>query len=376
MHFPHYLHFKMQKVQIMQCKKIIIMTHRFKLEPYNGVSTRHTCPECEQKRCFSRYIDTEKEITFPDYVGRCDHEQKCGYHHSPKEYFEQNPENRDSQREYHPPTRAIPIYKPTSYIHPQKVINTLTKYSQNNLYIFLSQKLGEVTAKELMIKYRVGTAKYWDGATIFWQIDSDSKIRTGKIMLYNPKTGRRVKKPHNHITWVHSLLGDDAFNLKQCFFGEHLLPNTPLMPVAIVESEKSALIASHYLPSFTWIATGGKNGCFRSENLSPLKGRQVILFPDLGATDNWQAKMSLFASLGIDVKLFDYLEQNATCEQRDEGYDIADFLLKGNHQNAILQELIDKNLILKTLIDKFDLELVEIEKTDKPAPKKRSKLRL
>ncbi|WP_303041646.1 PG0870-related protein, partial [Duncaniella muris] len=66
-------------------------THRFILQPYKGVATRHPCPACHKKRCFSRYIDTEKQISFPDDVGRCDHEQSCGYHLTPKEYFERNP---------------------------------------------------------------------------------------------------------------------------------------------------------------------------------------------------------------------------------------------------------------------------------------------
>ena len=66
-------------------------THRFILEPYKGISTRHTCPNCHRQRCFSKYIDTEKQIQFPKYVGRCDHEQKCGYHFTPRDYFEQNP---------------------------------------------------------------------------------------------------------------------------------------------------------------------------------------------------------------------------------------------------------------------------------------------
>ena len=67
-------------------------THRFILEPYKGIATRHTCPACQRKRCFSRYIDTEKRISFPDHVGRCDHEQKCGYHFTPRNYFDEKPE--------------------------------------------------------------------------------------------------------------------------------------------------------------------------------------------------------------------------------------------------------------------------------------------
>ena len=65
--------------------------YRFKLEPYKGVRTRHTCPACERPRCFSRYVDTEGKIEFPDNVGRCDHEQCCGYHFTPKDYFAEHP---------------------------------------------------------------------------------------------------------------------------------------------------------------------------------------------------------------------------------------------------------------------------------------------
>ena len=43
-------------------------THRFILEPYKGIATRHTCPECHKKRSFARYIDTEGKIEFPPYV--------------------------------------------------------------------------------------------------------------------------------------------------------------------------------------------------------------------------------------------------------------------------------------------------------------------
>ena len=94
-------------------------THRFILEPYKGVSTRHTCPNCHRQRCFSKYIDTEKQIKFPEYVGRCDHEQKCGYHFTPRDYFEQNPSEKEkfaenSFRSYAPIKEAKPIA--TSYI--------------------------------------------------------------------------------------------------------------------------------------------------------------------------------------------------------------------------------------------------------------------
>ena len=215
--------------------------------------------------------------------------------------------------------------------------------------------------------YRVGTANHWQGSTVFWQTDANGRVRTGKIMLYNPATGRRVKEPHNHITWAHSILHKEGFNLKQCFFGEHLLPTDNTKPVAIVESEKSALIAGSYLPQYLWIASGGKNGCFREENLGVLKGRNVVLFPDLGATNDWSARISTMERMGITVKIFDYLEKNATPEQQKNGFDISDFLLEMKQPQAILQSMIAKNPALKLLIK--ELGLILIDKPTQSIPK-------
>ena len=353
-------------------------THRFILEPYKGVSTRHTCPNCHRQRCFSKYIDTEKQIQFPEYVGRCDHEQKCGYHFTPRDYFEQNPSEKDklaenSFRNYAPIKEIQPIA--TSYIDLDIVNQSLRGYPTNKLFQFLSAQFGETETLKLMKKYKVGTSKYWDGATVFWQTDNQNKVRTGKIMLYNSETGKRIKEPYNHVTWVHSVLHKGDYNLKQCFFGEHLLSEDKSRPVALVESEKTALVASYYLPQFLWIASGGKNGCFNTNSLSALAGRSVVLFPDLGATDYWQSKIGLMKSYGIEVQMFDYLEANATENERIEGYDIADYLLKVKPDEAILQQMIRKNPVLKTLIDTFDLKLISVQQgTPQPKvlpPKKR-----
>ena len=209
-----------------------------------------------------------------------------------------------------------------------------------------------------MKKYRVGSSKHWEGATVFWQIDRNNRVRTGKIMLYNSDTGKRIKEPYNYITWVHSLLHKPGFNLKQCFFGEHLLATDKIRPVALVESEKTALIASYYLPQYLWLASGGKNGCFNEDSLSVLAGKSVVLFPDLGATEYWQGKIGVMKSIGVDVQQFDYLEANAPSEERKEGYDIADYLLKIKPDEAILQTMIRKNPSLKLLMEKLGLELV------------------
>lgn len=139
-------------------------THRFILEPYKGIATRHTCPECNKKRSFARYIDTEGKIEFPPYVGRCNHEQSCGYHFTPKDFFEKNPEKnetftKDETISYK--KREMPKPLPTSYIDENIMRSSLKCYEANNLFLFLSSQFGETATLSLMEKYHVGTSKHW-----------------------------------------------------------------------------------------------------------------------------------------------------------------------------------------------------------------------
>ena len=120
-----------------------------------------------------------------------------------------------------------------SRINDAMVAATMRGYDRNNLLAFVAAIIGSDEAQRLMEMYRVGTSKYWQGATVFWQISADGNIRGGKIMLYDRLTGHCVQEPFPHINWVHSVLRLPDFKLTQCFFGEHLLPyiagclNTP-----------------------------------------------------------------------------------------------------------------------------------------------------
>ena len=252
--------------------------------------------------------------------------------------------------------------KPTSFIAAETVSQTLHGYEKNNLYLFLRSKFGDEDALRLMKDYRVGTSKYWPGSCVFWQTDVNGNTRTGKVMLYNAHSGKRVKEPFNHVTWVHSLLKMPDFNLRQCFFGEHLLPMNRDKPVAIVESEKTALVAAYYLPEYVWLATGGKTGCINADALRVLRGCQVILYPDIGATDQWRQKLRLLRSLDIEASIFNFLEEVATNDERTAGLDIADYLLQIEPDQAILQSMIRRNPILQTLIDELQLTLVSVER--------------
>ncbi len=141
-------------------------------------------------------------------------------------------------------------------------------------------------------------------------------------MLYNPQTGKRIRHPFNHITWVHKALNIQPYHLNQCLFGEHLLTTHPNKPVAIVESEKTAIIAAGFIPDYLWLATAGK-GNLNPEKLKPLHHRHVKLYPDLGACEKWQ---TIAASLP-NVTVSTILEQRATLPDRTQGLDLADYLL-------------------------------------------------
>ena len=60
-----------------------------------------------------------------------------------------------------------------------------------------------------------------------------------------------------------------------------------------------------------------------------LKGRSVIAYPDLGAFDEWQLKLSdISKQAGFAVEVSPLLEGIATAQERAAGLDIADYLLQ------------------------------------------------
>lgn len=312
--------------------------HKYILEPYKGMNTRYRCPSCQQRdKTFSLYIDTETGEHIHPSVGRCNRESNCGHHYTPKQYFQDNNISFDTPqpKAYKPPT-VTPQPKPVSFIPVEVFKASLKGHEVNNFVKFLINLFGVEVASQLVSRYFIATSKHWNGATVFWQIDTQGKVRTGKIMLYSPTTGKRVKEPFNHINWVHTALKQPEFELRQCLFGEHLLKSAPLKPVAIVESEKTAVIASVYLPQFIWVAVGSLTN-LNAEKCSILKGRTVTLFPDLNGFDKWSSKAKELSPLAT-FTVSDLLERKATEAERKQGFDLADYLIKFDYKAFALPE--------------------------------------
>lgn len=298
--------------------------HRFHLEPYGGPSTRHTCPNCGQRRSFTRYVDAATKEYLADHVGKCDRSDKCGYHHPPREYFASGGERPDGEWIAPSPPPQLPGFRMTREL----VLSTVDGTSDNALLSFLRSRLDPEKVDRVAHEYAVGTwtdPGAYCGATVFWQVDRSGEVRTGKVIAYG-SNGHRIKGRTN---WTHSLAGGipEGYRLEQCLFGEHLLPRYPEAPVGIVESEKTALVARIVVPEILWVATGSLEG-LTTTKLLPLVDRHVALWPDLGkGYEAWTAKASELEPLFTSLTLADALERIATPEQRDDGLDLADFLL-------------------------------------------------
>jgi hypothetical protein len=293
------------------------MIYRYELEK-GGL--KYICPACHQTR-FVRYVDTETGDHLSEDCGRCDREDSCGYHLRPSEWFYMTGKQPFKGGSILPKRKPAPEPE-TSFIDAETAGRSLTGYGQNNFALWLCSVFGEETAFRLVDAYHVGTSKHWPGACVFWEQDIQGRIRGGKIMLYDAR-GRRVKEPFNHVTWVHKALKIEPFHLRQCLFGEHLLQQDQGKPVAVVESEKTAIVAAGFMPEFVWVATAGK-GNLKAEKLDVLRGRDVTLSPDLGAFEKWKA----IADQMQGVKVSGVLERRANNADRAAGLDIADYLLR------------------------------------------------
>lgn len=337
--------------------------HRYVLEPYKGMNTRYRCPSCQQRdKTFSLYIDTETGEHIHPSVGRCNRESSCGHHYAPKQYFQDNDILFDTrQPKAYQPKHVAPEPKPVSFIPVDVFKASLKAHETNHFVKYLIELFGVEVASEQISRYFIATSKHWNGATVFWQIDTQGKIRTGKIMLYNPVTGKRIKEPFNHIHWVHKAIGQTEFELRQCLFGEHLLIDKT-KPVAIVESEKTAVIASVYLPKFIWVAVGSLSN-LNAEKCSILKGRTVTLFPDLNGFDKWSSKAKELSNLAI-FTVSDLLERKATETEKKQGLDLADYLTKFDFREfaPVEPEAIEPATIVQPLVEVLKTERIELPK--------------
>ena len=349
--------------------------HTYCLQPYKGPGSRFTCPACGEKHCFTLYVDESGDY-LNEAVGRCNHESRCGYHYTPKQFFADNPSACSDWKEnfFRVPQPVVKntVKKQLWTITTDIVKSTVNPAIDSDFTLFLRGLIGKKNTVSTVKEYHIGVTKRRD--VIFYQIDTQGRCRTGKIMKYDRETGHRVKdeKVGGRITWVHSLLKQsrnpglrlpEDWELTQCLFGEHLLRQYPLKNVALVESEKTAVICSSFWPEYIWLATGGKSQL--NDRLQVLRGRKVVAFPDVDGFSEWKEKLSRVR--GLDITVSDVLEKEASFEDRENHVDIADLLIRQHrkeHMDITPVERYEEPrmhptfLKLKGLVGGYDMDLL------------------
>lgn len=316
------------------------MTYKYSLSK----SKTMPCPRCGKKR-FKPYVAVDGQILDPR-VGRCNREFNCGYHLSPRQFFHENPMEAlrhqssalnlpPSQLRRHTSVRALDfipeeIVNRCRASHPEEV-NPLRRWF---LTMFPAEAVSEVFSL-----YRVGDAKRYGGSTIFWYIDPQNRVRSGKIMGYGPD-GHRLKGDIPAVSFVHRSIKSD-FNYALCYFGVHLLPQYPEAKVIVVESEKTALCLALWLrqrgafpQGYIPVATGGcarfvihpemiDNPGLPGYHGNDIRNRHVIAIPDNDQVQQWRLLSAPWQQHNRSFRLFDISPY-----ARDGGDDIADILLR------------------------------------------------
>jgi hypothetical protein len=300
-------------------------SHRFSLDKIR--QRKYRCPLCKRDKVFVRYVDQANGEYLGDDVGRCDREVNCGYHKKPKAYFQDNPL---PQTIYKPVSEPV---RPVEYFTHELMVDSV-KMAGNHFLTYITKLFGIDIALDKQQKYFIGTSNSkWPGATVFWQMDDYYRVRYGKVIEYDPMTGKRIKEPYSHITAVHTLVGRPDMNYRQCFFGQHLLKEFPHKSVGILESEKSAVIMDILKPEYNWIATGGSAGVkITSETVQALRNKNIVMFPDAGCYDKWIEKAEKIKSLvHCNIKVSQVIEGAA------KNSDIVDHLIRTDESGLAIE---------------------------------------
>ncbi len=346
------------------------------LETYKGTRTRHTCPACGCKNQFTQFVDDAGNYLGDD-VGICNRASKCGYRYTAKQFFADNP----TASKFHSTAtkRKTKFYQNTietvnhvsqnetksfDFIAPEHLKATLGSYDRNAFVQFLFDLFPDCSEEiQAVLKmYFVGT---FDDYTCFPQIDRQMRVCKAKLIRFNRATGKRLKGDYDTSSLVRKLKLKEDFQYKQIFFGEHLLSRNTNKPVAVVESEKTAIVAHLCMPRFVWLATGSKQW-LKVERLQSLDNRQTILYPDADGFELWQSVAADAQRQGLNVKVSNLIESHATDEQKANGYDLADYLINQQSEINELNEVYDAynskvDLVLndETLFNGFKLFLEE-----------------
>jgi hypothetical protein len=124
--------------------------HSIVLEKYKGRSSRSTCPNCGKKNEFTRYIDTDTGEYLGEDVGMCNRVDNCGYHRTPKEFFNELKAKGIDTGSYSATKKPYnpPIPKPISFFSEDALGKSMNATAPNNFVLFLENQFALQLARQ------------------------------------------------------------------------------------------------------------------------------------------------------------------------------------------------------------------------------------
>lgn len=353
----------------------------------NGGNT-YRCFVCDAKGGPVQFLMEHEGLSFPDAIRWLGKKYSIPVDDVPLNYTP-------------PPPRPTPPPLPMLEL-PRTMVEGRRDLNQDLLYQWIATGINWDPAQrqridQVMADYHVGHSPK-NGMTIFWQIDDQQRVHTGKMMRYKAD-GHRDKQIRYNFDFIHASLArgipkrdeqgkilrdeegqviydntvfkhiydEDKQKVEQCLFGLHLLnryrKGRQQQEVRIVESEKTALlmaIAYGNTPTQVWMACGGAENLTR-QRLLPIinEGREIIIYPDRDGIDRWKAKA---ANIGYSKITVDATPVTRWWLPEDgEKADIADVVVRITNSRRCgkplsLHELLTYHPQLKPFIDRLQLQ--------------------
>lgn len=199
--------------------------------------------------------------------------------------------------------------------------------ADNSLSQCLALMFGEHLVRHLTEEYRLGRYdnRRHEDCVLFPSIDVEDRVHNVKVQHYETDvhSPRFAHSDKRCCYWLGKELVKEGELDNKCLFGEHLLRRYPTQTVALVESPKNALFGAAVQPRYVWVATGSKAMLTRPV-LEPLRGRQVMVFPDRDAIGEWTQLLHTMRDLAT-FTVSDFCERMAPAE--DLKFDIADYVV-------------------------------------------------
>lgn len=193
-----------------------------------------------------------------------------------------------------------------TYLGVEIVEQYMNNFADTNLYKYMTEtlRIHQDTVSRQAEMYCIGgiSMPNWQSITnkavTIPQVDKDGNVVDIRIMAFQPD-GRRVKYKNKDgeiiglMSTARKILQTSGDKAAQPLFGEHLaFMQQDFSYIAVVESEKTALIMSCLIPKVLWLATCSMDMITPHSalhKLEPFAHMPIRLIPDRNAVEKWQA---------------------------------------------------------------------------------------